>query len=49
MKVNEMDSNLNEANDETKLKEEQLFDFSGKNYNLEMKLEARQQEHLQEM
>ncbi len=44
-----MDSNLNEANDETKLKEEQLFDFSGKNYNLEMKLEAKHQEHLQEM
>lgn len=38
LKINHMDSNLNEITDETKLKEEQLFDFSGKNYNLEMKL-----------
>ena len=49
MRIHEMDSNLNEINDQTKLKEQQLFDFSGKNYNLERKLEYKQQEHLQEM
>jgi hypothetical protein len=49
MKIHEMDTVLNEMSDETKVKEEQLFEYSGKNYSLEHKMEAKYKEYLQEM
>jgi hypothetical protein len=34
MKVHEIDAALTEVNDENRIKDEQLFEYSGKNYNL---------------
>ena len=42
MKIHEMDASLNELQDEMKVKQEQLFELSGKNYSLQQKLEAKQ-------
>ena len=44
-----MDATLTEISDENRVKDEQLFEYSGRNYNLEQKIEAKYREHAKEM
>lgn len=44
LKINQMDISLNEIADDSKDKEEKLFEFSGKIYTLQLKLEAKEHE-----
>jgi len=47
MKILELESSLAEIADEVKDKEEQLFEYSGKNFSLEQKIEAVKRESFQ--
>ena len=49
MKVHQLDSSLNEKEDQLNLKEEKLFELSGRLYSLEQKLEMMRQENLRKM
>jgi predicted nucleic acid-binding Zn-ribbon protein len=49
MKILELESTLNDITDEAKNKEEQLFEYSGKNFSLEQKIEAVKRESYQEL
>ena len=49
MKILELESTLNDITDEVKNKEEQLFEYSGKNFSLEQKIEAAKRESYQEL
>lgn len=49
MKIHGMDATITEVNDENRIKDEQLFEYSGRNYNLEQKIEAKYIEHSKDM